>query len=52
MKTSFHQILLSGNAIKGTLYKNGEISVPCKVYYNIDKPLPNPLIPEDDEEIV
>ncbi len=46
------QILLSGNAIKGTLYKNGEISVPCKVYYNIDKPLPNPLIPEDDEEIV
>lgn len=46
------QILLSGNAIKGTLYKNGEISVPCKVYYNIDKPLPNPLIPEEGEDIV
>ena len=46
------EVLLNGDAIKGTFYENGEISVPCRVYYNIDKPLPDPLIPEDDEEIV
>ncbi len=45
------EILLNGNAIKGTFYKNGEINVPERVYYNIDKPLPNPLISEDDENM-
>ncbi|SIS40269.1 hypothetical protein SAMN05421766_101566 [Zobellia uliginosa] len=45
------EILLNGDAIKGTFYKNGEVSVPSRVYYNIDKPLPDPLIPEDDKDI-
>ncbi|OWW26505.1 hypothetical protein B4Q04_02125 [Zobellia sp. OII3] len=45
------EILLNGDALKGTFYKNGEVSEPSRVYYNIDKPLPDPLIPEDDEDI-
>ena len=46
------KILLEGDAIKGAFYVKGEQTVPTRVYYNLDKPLPNPLIPEDDEEIV
>ena len=46
------KIFLEGDAIKGTFYKNGEINVPERVYYNVDKPLPNPLLPEDEEGIV
>lgn len=46
------EILLNGDAIKGTFYKNGDINVSERVYYNVDKPLPNPLIPESNEEIV
>ncbi|MDO6515845.1 hypothetical protein [Zobellia uliginosa] len=45
------EILLNGDALKGTFYKNGEVDIPSRVYYNIDKPLPDPLIPEDDEDI-
>lgn len=40
------QILLNGDAIRGTFYKNGEVNVPERVYYNIDKSLPNPLLEE------
>jgi hypothetical protein len=46
------EILLNGDAIKGTFYKNGEINVPERVYYNVDKPLPDPLILEEGEDIV
>ncbi|MEG3656469.1 hypothetical protein V5097_03590 [Arenibacter palladensis] len=46
------KIFLEGDAIKGTFYKNGEINVPERVYYNVDKPLPNPLIPEEGEDIL
>ncbi|MBO3099446.1 hypothetical protein [Gelidibacter pelagius] len=42
------EILLNGDAIKGTFYKNGEINVPSRVYYNIDKPLPENLIEENN----
>lgn len=42
------EILLEGDAIKGTFYKNGEVNVPERVYYNIDKPLPENLIEEDN----
>ena len=41
------QILLKGDAIRGTFYENGTISIPERVYYNIDKPLPNPLLPDE-----
>ena len=49
MKWNFYhggEILLNGDAVKGTFYKNGEINVPERVYYNIDKPLPENLIEE------
>tara|TARA_R110002051_G_scaffold314220_1_gene391066 strand:- start:2124 stop:2612 length:489 start_codon:yes stop_codon:yes gene_type:complete len=46
------EILLIGDAIKGAFYKNGEINVPERVYYNVEKPLPNPLITECNEDIV
>ena len=42
MKWNFYH----GDAVKGTFYKNGEINVPERVYYNIDKPLPENLIEE------
>ncbi|MEJ1222648.1 hypothetical protein [Sediminicola sp. 1XM1-17] len=42
------EILLNGDAIKGAFYKNGDINVPERVYYNIDKPLPENLIKEHD----
>ena len=42
------EILLEGDAIKGTFYKNGEVNVSERVYYNIDKPLPESLIEEDN----
>ena len=42
------EILLDGDALKGTFYKNGKINVPSRVYYNIDKPIPDPLISEDN----
>ncbi len=42
------EILLEGDAIKGTFYKNGELNVSERVYYNIDKPLPESLIEEDN----
>lgn len=42
------EILLNGDAIKGTFYKNGEVNVFERVYYNIDKPLPENLIEEND----
>jgi hypothetical protein len=45
------EILINGDALKGIFYENGKISVPCRVYYNIDKPLPDPRIPEDDENL-
>lgn len=38
------EILLNGDAIKGTFYKDGEINVSERVYYNIDKLLPEMLI--------
>ena len=40
------QVLLNGDALIGIFYKNGEINVPERVYYNIDKPLPEPLLKE------
>ena len=46
------EILLDGDAIKGTFHKNGEINVPERVYYNVDKPLPDPLIPEEGIDIL
>tara|TARA_R110000868_G_scaffold230817_1_gene484079 strand:+ start:542 stop:1030 length:489 start_codon:yes stop_codon:yes gene_type:complete len=46
------EILLNGDAIKGTFHKNGEINVPERVYYNVDKPLPDPLIPEEGIDIL
>lgn len=46
------EILLNGDAIKGTFHKNGEINVPERVYYNVDKPLPDPLIPEEGIDIM
>lgn len=46
------EILLNGDAIKGAFYVKGQQTVPTRVYYNLDKPLPNPLIPEDNDEIV
>ena len=45
------EILLNGDAIKGGFYYDGKQVVPLRVYYNIDKPLPDPLIPEEEEEI-
>ena len=46
------EILLNGDAIKGAFYVKGEQTAPTRVYYNLDKSLPNPLIPEEDGEIV
>lgn len=43
------EVLLDGDAIKGTFYKNGEVNVSERVYYNIDKPLPDKLIEETVE---
>ena len=43
------EILLDGDAIKGTFYKNGEVNVSERVYYNIDKSLPDNLIEETEE---
>ena len=40
------KILLNGDALIGIFYRNGIVSVPERVYYNIDKPLPNPLLKE------
>lgn len=42
------EILLNGDVIKGRFYNNGKQVVPLRVYYNIDKPLPDPLIPEEE----
>lgn len=45
------EILLNGDAIKGRFYHDGKQVVPLRVYYNIDKPLPDPLILEEEEKI-
>lgn len=42
------EILLDGDALKGTFYNNGVVNISERVYYNIDKPLPDPLIKEDN----
>lgn len=41
------EILLNGDALRGTFYNNEEVTVSEQVYYNLEKPLPNPLIPEN-----
>jgi len=48
------EIMLEGDAIKGAFFVKGEQTIPSRVYYNLDKPLPNPLLEEeqDDDEIV
>ncbi|WP_194767354.1 hypothetical protein [Tamlana sp. I1] len=42
------EILLDGDAIRGVFYNKGEQVTPMRVYYNVDKPLPNPLLPDND----
>mgnify|MGYP003543687582 FL=1 len=44
------EVLLDGDAIKGEFFSKGEQTIPSRVYYNLDKALPNPLIREDDED--
>ena len=39
------KILLNGDAIRGVFYgHNDTITIPSRVYYNVDIPLPNPLL--------
>jgi len=48
MEISFEgNIMLEGDAIKGTFFKNGKVNVQEQVYYNIEKPLPTNLIEND-----
>ena len=35
------EILLNGDAIRGVFYNKGKKVTPMRVYYNVDKPLPN-----------
>ena len=44
------EILLEGDAIRGFDYNKGKQVTPMRVYYNVDKPLPDVLIPEDDND--
>jgi len=44
------KILLKGDAIQGTTFRNGIPVFPERVYYNINKPLPNNLI-ENEKKI-
>jgi len=44
------EILLKGDAIRGIDYNKGKQVTPMRVYYNVEKPLPNILIPEGDND--
>jgi len=42
------EILLNGDAIRGVFYNEGKQVTPMRVYYNVDKPLPDPLLQDDE----
>jgi len=42
------EVLLEGDAIRGVFYNEGKQVTPMRVYYNVDKPLPDPLLPDNN----